>query len=133
VLTCASTIDIDFLARDTRHKHWLVVLKRHTQFSKQVKECFSSCCRLVLLNNVAAVLDDYHLELALHLGDRQLLVHPLAASQQELLLERAIQESLSQTTEPIFPILLCRHQVSAPDILRQSGGFVDDCLHLSRH
>ena len=88
---------------------------------------------LVLLDNVAHVVDDLHLEFALHVSYGQLLVHALTACKDELLWQLEAKEGVCQVFEPLNPELLTCEQIGAPNILLDSGiliyGLDDLCWH----
>ena len=80
--------------------------------------------RLILVNDVAHLVYNHQLEFSLHLRNRQLFVHAVAACKQELLRDSNIQEALGQALEPGLPIRLCRKKICAPHIFGDSGGII---------
>ena len=88
---------------------------------------------LIFLDDMAAVVDDSHRKLALHLRNRQLLVHSLAACKDELLLHRDVQKRLREASEPFGPVRLASHEICAPDKLCFPGLLVDSFDNLGGH
>ena len=88
---------------------------------------------LVLLDNVANVVDDLHLEFALHVSYGELLVHALTACKDELLRQLKPKEGVCQVFEPLNPELLTRQQIGAPNILLDSSILIYGLDDLSWH
>lgn len=65
----------DLFSADACNDHLLVVLSGYLEVDDEVLEDLSNLLRLVFMNHVAHLVKHDQLELALHLRDRQLLVH----------------------------------------------------------
>ena len=82
---------------------------------------------------MTAVADDSHHKLSLHVGDGELGVHALGTCQEKTFLRLQVEEGLSQSCEPLGPVLLRRQQVRPPYILRLSDCLIHHLLNLCRH
>lgn len=69
----------NFLATDTGDYHLLVVSGRNSELAKEAMEGFSNLPWFVLLDCMAYLIYNNELELALHLSNSQLFVHPITA------------------------------------------------------
>ena len=78
-------IDYDLLTTGRHNYHLLLVLFGDSELGKELAEVSCNLTGLVFLDGVATLVNYHHLELTLHLGDCELLVHPVRSCQQELL------------------------------------------------
>ncbi len=69
---------------------------------------------IVLLDRMANVVNDYHLEFALHLSYCELLVHPFLLSCQKYFGDVHVEENMRKTFEPSQPVFLGVFQVDLP-------------------
>jgi hypothetical protein len=124
-----------FLATDTGNSHLLCILGWDSEQRQKLLEDFGTGAGLVLLDDVAHLVEHDQLEAALHLRDRQLLVHAVAPRQQQLLGHLdAVEEAAGQPPEPLLPELLGRQEVGPPDVLNHlATGFINLGNHLRRH
>lgn len=92
------------------------LLQRHwnPEVLQKVVE-FPRCgLEIVLLDRMTNVVNDDHLEFALHLSDCELLVHSFLLSCQEYFGDVHVEENMGKTLEPSKPIFLGVFQIDLP-------------------
>lgn len=91
----------------------LVVIKRICikVSPDKVGQQLSQLLRLILLNGVPSILDDFQLKLALHLADKQRFVQIIRLCQDERLGNRQGKEEFREAKEPVIPIGPRSHQI----------------------
>jgi hypothetical protein len=79
-----SMVDNNLFPTHTGHYLHFIVLSWDLELLKERQESLSYLLRLIFLNAMAHLIQHNQFELALHLGNGQILVHPVTACQQEL-------------------------------------------------
>ncbi len=69
----------DFLPTDACYHHLFIVLGWDPELAQEAVECLCDLLWLIFVNRMTNLINNYKLELALHLSDRQLLIHPVTA------------------------------------------------------
>ena len=92
-----SIVDKDFLARRCDNEVLLVVYDGDPACKHEQLDFLHNLSGLVFLDHMAAVADDFHLILALHVRYCQLGIHALRPSQEEAFLRLQSKEALSQS------------------------------------
>lgn len=90
-----SIVDKDFLARRCDNEVLLAVYDGDPACSHEQLDFLHNLSWLVFLDHVAAVADDFHLILALHVGHCQLSIHALRPGQEQTFLRLQSKEALS--------------------------------------
>ena len=109
------------------------MFRRNVELFKEVDEHVSHLSGVILLNSMPNIFHNYHFKLAFHLGNGQLLVHPLRASQKQLFWDFKVKELLSQIFEPSSPVRLCSHQIGSPSKVFEICSWICFLFNLSRH
>lgn len=84
----------DFLSTDTCNNHLIRVMRGNSEVLDEVHEASSSLLWLIFMNYMAYILQNYHLELALHLSNSQFFVHSVTSCKQQLLWNSNVKECL---------------------------------------
>ena len=126
-------VDEDFLASRRDNEHLLVVVGWDLAPLDELHDFLDDLGRLVFLDDVAAVSDDMHLVLAHLARTSQFSVQSLGPSQEEHPLGTKREETLSQATEPLCPIVFGREQISPPDVFLETRWPVCHLTNLGWH
>ena len=95
----------NFLSANTSDDHLLIVLSRDSELRKESMESFCYLLWFILVDCMTNLIYDHKFEFALHLCNSEFLVHPVAASKEQLLWYSHIKEALSEPFKPTFPIV----------------------------
>ena len=73
-----------FLATNTCNNHLVRVMCGNSKVLDKINKASCSLLRLVFMNHMTYIINNYHLKFALHLSNCQFLIHSITSSKQKL-------------------------------------------------
>ena len=86
----------------------------------KLSEAFSCANWIILVHNMAHIVQHLHLEFTHHVSDCELFIHPVRAGQEQDFRLVQSKEIARQSFEPTNPVILWSHEVSPPHIMLRS-------------